>query len=111
VPHLSTSKKAVDSIERELMFAILRSYGIPDTTVKAIRVLDNNSRSAVMAEGRIVMAEGRISDTFGITTGVIQRELLSPFLYVILINYLPTTAMTRYQSWHITQVRQSSRNP
>ena len=39
-------QEAFDSINRNLMFAILRHYGIPDITVRAIRVL-YDSQSAV----------------------------------------------------------------
>ena len=35
-------KKAFDSIDREMMFAILRHYGIPEKIVFAIRSLDND---------------------------------------------------------------------
>jgi hypothetical protein len=53
------------------------------------------------------MAEGRISDTFQITTGVLQGDVLAPFLLVIVIAYLLATAMAEYQSGLI---RQSSRH-
>ena len=40
--------KAFDSIDREMMFAILRHYGIPEQIVSAIRVLYDDSTSRVM---------------------------------------------------------------
>ena len=40
-------KKAFDSIDRGMMFSILRHYGIPEKIVNAIRVLYDNSTSRV----------------------------------------------------------------
>ena len=40
-------KKAFDSIDREMMFAILRYYGTPAKIVAAIRILYDNSKSQV----------------------------------------------------------------
>ena len=60
--------KAFDSIDREMMFAILRHYGIPEQIVSAIRVLYDDSTSRVYVEGEF-------SEAFKITTGVIQGEV------------------------------------
>jgi hypothetical protein len=62
-------KKAFDSINRSVMFPILRHYGIPEVIVNAISVLYNNSKSAVMVDGNI-------SDPFKVTTGVLQGMFL-----------------------------------
>ena len=43
-------KKAFDSIDRKVMFAVLRHYGIPEAVVNAIGVLYKNSKSAVMVD-------------------------------------------------------------
>ena len=58
-------KKAFDSINRSVMFSVLRHYGIPETLVNAIRVLYTNSSSSVMVDGSI-------SKPFSVTTGVLQ---------------------------------------
>ena len=44
-------KKAFDSINRKVMFAVLRHYGIPEAVVNAVSVLYKNSKSAVMVDG------------------------------------------------------------
>ena len=54
-------KKTFDSINREVMFAVLRHYGIPEAVVNAVRTLYNNSESAVMVDGNI-------SDPFEVST-------------------------------------------
>ena len=45
-------KKAFDSINRSVMFAVLRHYGIPEVIVKAIGVLYNNPKSALLQQPR-----------------------------------------------------------
>ena len=46
-------KKAFDSINRKVMFSILRHYGIPERLVNAVGALYNNSKSAVMVDGNM----------------------------------------------------------
>ena len=43
-------EKAFDSVDRKLMFAILRHYGIPEKIADAIRVLYEKSTSRVFFE-------------------------------------------------------------
>ncbi|XP_072021912.1 uncharacterized protein [Amphiura filiformis] len=74
-------KKAFDSINRTVMFSILRHYGIPSTLVNAIKVLYSISSSAVMVDGGI-------SEPFDVTTGILQGDVLAPFLFTILVDYL-----------------------
>ncbi len=74
-------KKAFDSINRSVMFSVLRHYGIPKSLVNAVQVLYSNSTSAVMVDGGI-------SDPFNVTTGVLQGDVLAPFLFIILVDYL-----------------------
>ena len=82
---LLNSKKAFDSINRKIMFAVFRHYGIPEAIVNAISVLYKNSKSAVMVDGNL-------SDPFDVTTGVLQGHVLAPFLLVVLVDYLGTGA-------------------
>ena len=74
-------KKAFDSIDRDMMFAILRHYGIPQKIVDAIRILYDNSKSQVYVDGKL-------SEPFQITTGVLQGDVLAPFLFIIVIDYI-----------------------
>ena len=46
-------KRAFDSMNRSVMFSVLRHYGIPETLVNAIQVLYTNSSSSVMVDGSI----------------------------------------------------------
>ena len=78
-------KKAFDSIDRDMMFAILLHYGIPEQIVKAIRVLYDHSASRVCVDGQV-------SEPFDITTGVLQGDVLAPFLFIIVIDYVSKIA-------------------
>ena len=97
-------KKAFDSIDRRVMFAVLRHYGIPEAVVNAISTLYNNSRGAVMVEGNI-------SDPFEVSTGVLQGDVLAPFLFIILVDYMLTKATSGIDSGIVTHPRRSSRYP
>ena len=97
-------KKAFDSINRKVMFAVLRHYGIPEAVVYAISVLYKNSKSAVMVDGGL-------SDPFDVTTGVLQGDVLDPFLFVVLVDYLLKKATSQLDSGVVTHPRRSRRHP
>ena len=95
-------KKAFDSIIREMMFAILRHYGITAKIVEAIRVLYDKSTSQVFVEGQL-------SEPFDITTGVLQGDVLAPFLFIIVIDYV--SKQSEGDFGYVTHKRLSSRQP
>ena len=97
-------KKAFDSINRKVMFAVLRHYGIPEAVVNAISVLYKNSKSAVMVDGGL-------SDPFDVTTGVLQGDVLTPFLFVVLVDYLLKKVTWQLDSGVVTHPRHSRRHP
>ena len=74
-------KKAFDSIDRAMMFVILRHYGIPDKIVSANRVLYDQSPCQVYLRGQV-------SEPFAIITGVLPGDLLAPFLFINVIDYV-----------------------
>ena len=63
------------------MFAILQHNRIPDKIVSAIRVLYDQSTSQIYIQGQL-------SEPFAITTGVLQSDVLAPFLFIIVIDYV-----------------------
>ena len=65
-------KKAFDSIDREMMWKILRNYGIPKNIVNAYEVIYSSSKS------RARLGE-KISEAFHVTTIVLQGDTLAPF--------------------------------
>jgi hypothetical protein len=64
-----------------MIFSILRRYGIPEKIVRAIRVLYDNSTSRVYVDGLL-------SELLKITTGVLQGDVLAPFLFITVIDYV-----------------------
>ena len=97
-------KKAFDSIDRRVMFAVLRHYGIPEAVVNAISTLYNNSKSAVMVDGNS-------SDPFEVSTGVLQGDVLAPFLFIVLVDYLLKKATSDVDTGVVTHPRRSRRYP
>ena len=91
-----------DSIVRKAMFKVLRHYGIPEPLVQAIKALYTNSKSAVYVDGHL-------TKEFEVTTGVLQGDVLAPFLFIIMIDY----TMKRSEGNHgfTTVPRRSSRYP
>ena len=74
-------KKAFDSINRVMMFAISRHYGIPEKIVNAIKKLYYDSSTRVFVKGPI-------SKVFKVSTGVLQGDVFVPFLFIIVIDYV-----------------------
>ena len=97
-------KQAFDSINRKVMFAVLQHYGIPEPLVNAIGALYNNSKSAVMVDGNIF-------DPFEVSTGVLQGDVLAPFLFIILVDYLLKKATSNLDSGVVKHPRHSKRYP
>ena len=93
-------KKAFDSINRDMMFAILRHYGIPEKIVHAIRTLYENSTSKVLVDGKT-------SAEFKTTTGVLQGDVLAPFLFIIVIDYVIRNSVGSYG--FVTHLKEGTR--
>ena len=74
-------EKVFDSIDRETLWKILRHHGIPQKLVNLIRSMYEDTTC------RIVHA-GQLTDNFSILTGVRQGCLLSPFLFILAIDWL-----------------------
>ena len=81
---------------------VLGHYGIPETLVEAIKTLYINSKSAVYVDGHL-------SEEFEVTTGVLQGDVLAPFLFIIMIDFI----MKQSEGTHgfITAPRISSKYP
>ena len=71
-------RKAFDSINQESMFAILRHYVI------LLRSLVQ-SDSCVTVPNTAVLVDGRISESFEVTTGVLKGGVLAPFLFIVVL--------------------------
>ena len=74
-------KKAFDSIDRNIIFKILRFYGIPIKIVNAIKILYDNTVSCVNINNQQ-------SEYFKINTGVLQGDTLAPFIFIVVLNFV-----------------------
>ena len=74
-------EKAFDSIDRETLWKLLRHYGVPVKFVNLIR----NSYEGLSCR---VVHEGKLTEKFEVKTGVRQGCLLSPFLFILAIDWI-----------------------
>ena len=74
--------KAFDSINREVMWQILRSYGIPQKIVNGIWCLYDNVSSRVQVDSQLS------GGLFTVSTGVLQGDTLVPFLFIIVLDHV-----------------------
>ena len=75
------SNKAFHSVSRARMELILSSYGIPRKIVKAIMFM------YLCTSATVITPDGQ-TDPFDITASVLQGGTLSPFLFVIVVDYM-----------------------
>ena len=74
-------QKAFDSIHRSTLWKILRSYGIPVKLVTIISKFYENFKACVAVDNRT-------SEFFKIGTGVRQGCILSPILFLLVIDWV-----------------------
>ena len=74
-------EKAFDSIDRNTLWKLLRHYGIPPKILTLIQKMYDGTSCKVLLEGRL-------TDSFEIKTGVRQGCLLSPFLFILAVDWL-----------------------
>ena len=74
-------EKAFDSISRRTMGKIMRHYGIPEEFVRVILNMHEGTSCKVMVDGCL-------TDPFEVKSGVLQGGILSPLLFVLVIDYI-----------------------
>ena len=83
-------KKAFDSMHRGNMAKVLRSYRIPDKIVDAI------NRSYANIRAKVYTLDG-VSEEFDIVAGVLQGDTLSPYLFIIVLDYALRKAINGHE--------------
>ena len=78
--------KAIDTINRKKDERNTLKYGIPEVIVCAIIMLYKNTGSMVRSPNGDI-------PYFKITTGVLQGNTISPFLFIICIDYILKTSL------------------
>ena len=75
-------EKAFDSLDREALWKLMRHYGIPDKFVTLIKKMYEGMKCRVLLRG------GQLTDPFEVKTGVRQGCLLSPFLFLLAVDWV-----------------------
>ena len=78
-------EKAFDSVDREMLWKLLRHYGIPERITSLIRSTYEDMSCRVSHAGQL-------SEKFEVKTGVRQGCLLSPFLFLLVIDWIMRTS-------------------
>nr|KAG5693935.1 hypothetical protein BaRGS_008204 [Batillaria attramentaria] len=78
-------EKAFDSVDREALWKLLRHYGVPGKIISLIQCTYQDMSC------RIAHA-GQLSESFEVKTGVRQGCLLSPFLFLLVIDWIMKTS-------------------
>ena len=80
--------KAFDSIHRGKMEQILLPYGLPKETVAAITILYRNTKVKVRSP------DGD-TECLDIVAGVLQGDMLAPYLFMICLDYVLRTSIDK----------------
>ena len=83
-------RKAFDSIHQDILWTVMRHYGLPHKIVSIIKLFDERFECCV------ILKEG-VSDFFEVQTGLRQRCVLSPLLFLILSDYVKRIADEGYR--------------
>lgn len=86
------------------MYEILSLYGIPDHTVKAIRSLYMNTKASV------ITPDGE-TDFFNIKAGVLEGDMIAPFLFIILLDYIQRLSLDMHNEKGLQLFPRSWRHP
>jgi hypothetical protein len=78
-------EKAFDSIDHQVLWKILKHYGIPQKIISIIQQLYDGFSCQVIHDGNL-------TEPFTVTTGVRQGCILSPLLFVMVIEWVSKTA-------------------
>ncbi|VDP64214.1 unnamed protein product [Schistosoma curassoni] len=77
-------EKASDSVDRRMLWKLLPHYGVLEKIVNIIRSSYDGLQSKVVHGGQL-------TDAFQVRTGVRQGCLLSPFLFLLVVDWIMKT--------------------
>ena len=80
-------EKAFDRVPRKVLWWALRSCGVEEWAVRIIQAMYSNARSRVRVNGQY-------SEEFGVGVGVHQGSVLSPLLFILVLEALSRTFRT-----------------
>ena len=82
-------EKAFDSVDQQTIWNILSYYGVPDKFINIIRLLYKDYTCQVVHNGKL-------SEEFAVTTGVRQGCLLSPLLFLVVLDWVKKTGYASF---------------
>ena len=74
-------EKAFDSVDRETIWKLMKHYGIPQKLINIIQQLYEDSSCQIIHNGKL-------TDPFPVKTGVRQGCMLSPTIFLIVIDWI-----------------------
>ncbi|RUS87436.1 hypothetical protein EGW08_004811 [Elysia chlorotica] len=74
-------QKAFDSVDREIIWKLMHYYGIPTKFITIIQTLYEDATCQVIHDGKL-------TEPFNVQTGVRQGCLLSPTIFLIVIDWV-----------------------
>jgi len=77
-------EKALESMKREIMWLTLQEYGIPRKIIQIIKILYDGFKCKISQEGKL-------SDFIEVRNGVWQRCILSPTLFLLILDRVMKT--------------------
>ena len=101
--------KAFDSIDRDNMFEILKSYGVPERMLQLIISIYYTTVNKTTA--RVTSPDGD-SLWFRILAGIMQGDTLAPYLFIIVLDFALSKALEGKEDLGFTLApRRSRRHP
>ena len=88
-------KKAFDSVHRGTLMKILLAYGIPKAIVDIIGLLYTNTKA------QVITPDGMTS-YFDVQAGVLQGDMLAPYLFIITVDYCIRQAIKSHLEYSFT---------
>ena len=85
--HFVDFEKAFDSIHRESLWTIMKSYGIPPKIINIVKAVYDDFECAILDD------DGDTTEWFKIKTGVKQGCNMSSFLFLSVIDFVMTRAL------------------
>ncbi|VDO58007.1 unnamed protein product [Schistosoma margrebowiei] len=77
-----------DSVDRRTLWKLPRHYGVPEKSADVI----GNSCDGLQCK---VVHGGQLTDAFQVRTGVKQGCLLSPFLFLLVVDWIMKTSTSK----------------
>ena len=86
-------EKAFDSVDREIIWKLMNHYGIPPKFINIIKQLYEGSSCQIIHNSKL-------TNPFPVKTGVRQGCMLSPLIFLLVIDWVMKKADLQQQKWN-----------